>query len=132
MGGGFDAKTRMIDCTGQLVTKELDHVFQDPKNPRFQHAQRHNNFDRVLPNAQGNWKDLIIAYVVAGVDVKVEWPAWCEYLEQLGTKDPQNIYKIAQARLTALNTTAGMNTITHRGGGPVITTATTIDSPCPP
>jgi hypothetical protein len=134
MGGGFDRKTRVIDCLGQQVTNTLNQVFRNPGTPKYQYAQANNTFDTVLPNVQGNWKDLIIAYVVAGVDVGNEWPAWVAYLETLGTaaQGPQNIYDIAQTRYNALRNNLGVTTTTHGGGGPVHATPTTINSPCPP
>jgi hypothetical protein len=144
MGAGF-AKTKMIVCTGQLVTNKLDQVFKDPgssghPNPKYQFAKDNNTFDRVQQNVQDNWKDLLIAYVVAGVDVGNEWPAWAAYLEALGTgpQGPQNIYLIAQTRWSALNGNQGVQTKTHGGGGPVQKLPAsggnpiTIDSPCPP
>jgi hypothetical protein len=130
MGAGFDRKTRMINCNGQAITNKLNQVFKNPGTPQYQYAQAHNDFG-TIQNVQDNWKDLIIAYLVAGVDVGNEWPAWCAYLKQLGA-DPQNIYLIAQTRFNALNGNGGIDTTTHGGGGPVHTTATTIDSPCPP
>ena len=98
MGGGF-AKTRTIDCNGQLVTNQLNQVFRNPGTPQYQAAQAHNTFG-AIQNVQGNWKDLIIAYLRAGVDVGNEFPAWVAYLEQLGagatgTQGPLNIYLIA-------------------------------------
>jgi hypothetical protein len=136
MGAGFDRKTRMINCNGQGVTNKLNQVFRNPGTPQYQYAQANNTFG-AIQNVQDNYKDLIIAYVVAGVDAGKEWPAWCAYLEQLGagatgTQGPQNIYDIAQTRDTALNGNTGIDTKTQGGGGPVHTTPSTIDSPCPP
>lgn len=136
MGSGFDPKTKAIDCNGQLVTNKLNQVFKNPGTPKYQYAQDNNTFDRVLPNAPDNWKDLLIAYVVAGVDVGNEWPAWAAYLEALGTgpQGSQNIYAIAKTRYDALTSVPpkGIDTKTHGGGGPVQATPTTINSPCPP
>jgi hypothetical protein len=144
MGSAFDIKTKMITCNGQQVTNKLNQVFGNPNTPQYQKAQANNTFGDIQ-NVQGNWKDLIIAYLVAGVDVGNEWPAWCAYLEQLGagatgTQGPLNIYLIAQARNTALtaNPPQGMDTTTNGNGGPVHThpgsgsQPSTIDSPCPP
>jgi hypothetical protein len=134
MGAGFDTKRRMILCSGQGITNQLNQVFRNPGTPQYQYAQNNNTFDKI-PNAQGNWKDLIIAYLMAGVDVGKEWPAWCAYLELLGTGpqgSPQNIYDIAQTRFTALKGNVGIDTTTRGGGGPVHTTPSTIVSPCPP
>jgi hypothetical protein len=139
MGAGFDRKTKAIDCGGQLVTNKLNQVFRNPgnpgnPNPKYQFAKDNNTFDRVLDNVQDNWKDLLIAYVVAGVDVGNEWPAWAAYLEALGTgpQGPHNIYLIAKTRFDALNSNVGIDTKTHSGGGGVQGTPTAIDSPCPP
>ena len=129
-------------CNGQLVTAKLNQVFGTPGNSPYLNAQKYNTFGGIQ-NVQGNWKDLIIAYVVAGVDVGKEWPAWVAYLEQLGagatgTQGPLNIYNIAQARNTALTGDVGMDTTTNGNGGPVHTTPggggqpCKIDSPCPP
>jgi hypothetical protein len=85
-------------------------------------------------NVADNWKDLIIAYLVAGVDVGDEFPAWVAYLKQLGTNNPAYIVSIAQARLTALTTNTGLTTHTHNpntGGHAPIIGANSIDSPCP-
>ena len=140
MGGAFDPKTKVFLCNGQGITNELDKVFRNPADSKYKRARRNNSFDRVLPDAQDNWKDLIIAYAVAGVDVGDEWAAWCAYLEALGRgpQGPQNIYLIAQTRFNALRDNKGIETKTHGGGSPVHTTPgsggnpITIDSPCPP
>jgi hypothetical protein len=145
MGGGFDAKKKMLLCNGQQVTNKLNQVFRNPGTPEYQAAQANNTFG-AIQNVQGNWKDLIIAYLRAGVDVGNEFPAWVYYLEQLGagatgTQGPLNIYLIAQTRNTALtaNPPQGIDTNTRGGGGPVHTAPGTaggqpamIDSPCPP
>jgi hypothetical protein len=145
MGSGFDVRTRAILCDGQLVTAKLNQVFRNPGTRKYKQAQDNNTFGSIQ-NVEGNWKDLLIAYLVAGVDVGDEFPAWVAYLQQLGagatgTQGPQNIYDIAQARNTALTATPpmGMDTNTRSGGGPVRTgkgtpggLPSTIDSPCPP
>jgi hypothetical protein len=131
MGAGFSRIAAIIDCKGQSVTAKLDQVFKNPGTAKYNYAQTNNTFGTV-PNAQNNWKDLIIAYVVAGVDIGDEGHAWVFYLQQL---DPQYIYNIAQARFTALQTNAGVTTTTHdpnKGGHAPIITAGSIDSPCPP
>ena len=144
MGAGFDLKTRVIMCNGQQVTAKLNQVFRNPGTPQYQQAQANNTFG-AIQNVQDNWKDLIIAYLRAGVDVGNEFPACVAYLETLGagatgTQGPLNIYNIAQARNTALtaNPPQGMDTTTNGNGGPVHThpgsgaNPATIDSPCPP
>jgi hypothetical protein len=145
MGAGFSPKTNMIEYNGQQVTIKLDQVFRNPGTPRYQKAQAASQYFGNVKNEKDNWKDLLIAYLRAGVDVGNEFPAWCEYLSQLGagntgTQGPQNIYDIAQARFNALthNPPQGMQTRTHGGGGPVHTqpgsgaNPADIDSPCPP
>jgi hypothetical protein len=134
MGGAFDPKTRVIDCSGQQVTAKLNQVFRNPGTREYQYAQAHNTFDKVRENVPGNWQDLLNAYKTAGVDVGTEWAAWSFYLETLGTgpQGPQNISLIAQTRYSALTSNEGIDTITHGGGGPVRVTRGTIDSPCPP
>jgi len=124
-------------CNGQTVTNQLNQVFKIPGTPQYQQAQANKGSFGNIQNVQDNWKDLIIAYLMAGVDVGKEWPAWCAYLQLLGagptgTQGPQNIYDIAQTRFQALNGSVGIDTTTHGGGGPVHTTPNTIDSPCPP
>lgn len=144
MGAGFDRRTRAIMCNGQTVTAKLNQVFGNPSTQAYQQAQANNTFGNIQ-NVQNNWKDLIIAYLVAGVDVGKEFPAWVAYLEQLGagatgTQGPLNIYLIAQARNAALTASPpqGMDTTTNSNGGPVHThpgsgaNPSTIDSPCPP
>jgi hypothetical protein len=142
MGGSFNPKTKEILCNGQLVTAKLNQVFRNPGTPKYQRAKDNNTFGDIQ-NVEGNWKDLLIAYAVAGVDVGNEWQAWCAYLKILGagatgSQGPQNIYLIAQARYNALNSDVGMDTNTRGGGGPVHTAPgsggrpSTIDSPCPP
>src|SRR5438477_11649245 len=118
MGAGFDPKTKAIDCAGQQVTNQLNQVFRTPGTPKYRQAQAHNTFGDIR-NVEGNWKDLLIAYLRVGVDVDNEFPAWVAYLEALGagatgTQGPQNIYDIAQARNTALtaNPPQGIDTIT--------------------
>jgi hypothetical protein len=144
MGSGFDPKTKMMLCNGQLITAKLNQVFRTPGTRKYRDAQANNTFG-AIQNVEGNWKDLLIAYLRAGVDVSDEFPAWVAYLEALGagptgTLGPQNIYNIAQTRYTALTSTppVGMETNTRAGGGPVNTRPgsgaqpSTIDSPCPP
>jgi hypothetical protein len=134
MGGSFNPLTKAIDCNGQLITAKLNQVFKTPGTRKYKDAQAQNIFDKVLPNAKDNWKDLLIAYVYAGVDAGDEFPAWVSYLEALGNgpQGPQYIYAIAQMRYNALtaNPPQGIDTKTHPGGG-VQTSAGTIDSPCP-
>src|SRR4051794_24597760 len=135
MGGSFNAKTKVIDCNGQRVTVGLDQVFKNPGNPKFTYAKGHNIFNQV-PNAKkDNWKDLIIAYMVAGVDVGNEWEAWVTYLQGLGAgadgdPGPQQISAIASMRFDALINDKGIVTKTHPRGH-VQTSPGLIDSPCP-
>jgi hypothetical protein len=140
MGAGFNLKTRAIDCNGQLITAKLNQVFKTPGTRKFKDAQDNNTFG-TIQNVQDNWKDLLIAYLRAGVDVGDEFPAWVEYLQRLGagatgTQGPQSIYDIAQVRYNALTanggTGIGVDTSTGPSGGPVHTTPNTIVSPCPP
>jgi hypothetical protein len=142
MGSGFDPKTKMLLCNGQLITAKLNQVFRNPGTRKYKQAQDSNTFGNIQ-NVEGNWKDLLIAYLYAGVDVGDEFPAWVAYLEDLGkgatgTLGPQNIYNIAQTRNNALINNLGMETSTRGGGGPVNTKPgsgsqpSTIDSPCPP
>ncbi len=142
MGGAFDFRTKKFDCNGQAVIVRLNQVFRDPNSRKYKLAQDNNTFGDVQ-NVEGNWKDLLIAYLRAGVDVGDEFPAWVAYLEELGagptgTQGPQNIYNIAQTRFLALSGSVGMDTNTQGGGGPVRThhgsgaSPSTIDSPCPP
>jgi hypothetical protein len=140
MGAGFSAKLRNYDCGGQQVTNKLDQVFRNPgpsgnPNPKFKFAKDHNNFDKVPVNKKDNWKDLLIAYLKAGVDVGNELPAWVSYLEDLGAGEdgdpgPQQISLIAGIRYNALITNTGIETKTHRSGH-VETPPGVIDSPCP-
>ena len=143
MGGGFDRKTRMLLCSGEQVTSKLNQVFRNPGTPQYQQAQGAKSlFGDIVQRGlvKDNWKDLLIAYLIAGVDVDKEFPAWCFYLETLGAgaQGQQNIIDIAQARFTALDNNQGMYTHTHSGGGHVHTTPGSgsnpadIDSPCPP
>jgi hypothetical protein len=128
MGGSFDIKTKLITCGGEQVTAKLNQVFLNPGTQPYQQ-----------PPYQDNWKDLLIAYLIAGVNAGNEFPAWCFYLEAVGA---QNIKAIAEARYDALNSNQGMLTHTHGGGGGVHTTPgngsgpgsqpADIDSPCPP
>jgi hypothetical protein len=132
MGGGFNPLTRAIDCDGQLITAKLNQVFKNPGTRKFKDAQAQNMFDKVLPDDPDNWKDLLIAYVYAGVDAGDEFPAWVSYLQALGggLQGPQYVYAIAQMRYNALINNTGIDTKTHPGGG-VQTSKGTIDSPCP-
>jgi hypothetical protein len=136
MGAGFHPLSRKFDCKGQGVTKELDKVFADNKKSEFQTAKDNNYFgEPYVQNVEGNWKDLLIAYLQAGVTVKgKEFVAWREYLELLGTgpAGAQVIYELAQARLVALTGDVGVTTTTHSGDHKVNKTSTSIDSPCPP
>ena len=82
-----------------------------------------------------NWKDLLIAYVVAGVDVGNEWEAWVAYLRSLGAggdnePGPQSISTIASMRFNALINDTAIVTKTHPHGR-VQTSPGLIDSPCP-
>ena len=138
MGSGFNPKTRTIDCNGQLITAKLNQVFKTPGTRKYKDAQDNNTFGDIR-NVEGNWKDLLIAYLRAGVDVGDEFPAWVAYLEALGagatgTQGPQSIYDIAQTRYNALTanggTGIGIDTRTHPHGH-VQTSQGLIDSPCP-
>ena len=144
MGAGFDRKNIAFMCNGQRITVKLNNVFRTPGSDPYKDAQANNTFGSIQ-NVEGNWKDLLIAYLRAGVDVGDEFPAWIAYLEALGagatgTQGPLNIYNIAQARNTALtaNPPQGMATSTGPSGRPVHTAPgsggnpTTIVSPCPP
>jgi hypothetical protein len=141
MGGSFDIKTRLIDCGGQQVTNKLNQVFRNPGTPPYQQALGAIDLFKTIAQQnpyQDNWKDLLVAYLVAGVDVDKEFPAWIFYLQAVGS---QNITAIAKARFDALNSNQGMVTHTHGGGGRVNTTPgngsgpssqpADIDSPCP-
>ena len=140
MGAGFTRKMRNYDCGGQHVTNALDQVFKNPGppghlNPKFKYAKDHNTFDRVPLNKKGNWWDLLMAYIIAGVDVGDEWTAWRSYLEDLGAGEdgdpgPQQISAIASMRFNALNTDTGIETKTHPHGH-VQTSTGVINSPCP-
>lgn len=132
MGGAFNPLTKAIDCDGQLITAKLNQVFKTPGTRKYKDAQAQNIFDKVLPDREDNWKDLLIAYVYAGVDAGDEFPAWVSYLEALGggLRGPEYIYTIAQMRYNALKANKGIDTKTHPGGG-VQASAGTIDSPCP-
>ena len=140
MGSGFDPKNIAFACNGQRITAQLNVVFGTAGSNPFKKAQAHNTFGNIQ-NVEGNWKDLIIAYLRAGVDVGDEFPAWVAYLEMLGagatgTQGPQSIYNIAQTRNNALIANGGagrgIDTRTGPSGGPVHTTPSTIVSPCPP
>jgi|SRR5436190_17230055 hypothetical protein len=135
MGGSFNPITQVIDCNGQRVTVGLDQVFKSPGSPKYGYAKAHNTFNKV-PNAKkDNWKDLFIAYVVAGVDVGNEWEAWVAYLRSLGAGEdnepgPQSISTIANMRFNALINDTGIVTKTHPHGR-VETSPGEINSPCP-
>ena len=118
-------RPRMLLCDGQLVTARAEPGVPEFRVSQIQAGQDSNTFGKIQ-NVEGNWKDLLIAYLYAGVDVGDEFPAWVAYLEQLGagatgTQGPHNIYDIAQARNTALIGNLGMDTNTRGGGGPVHT-----------
>lgn len=145
MGGSF-TRTKMLDCGGQRITAQLNVVFGTPGSNPYRDAQGNNTFDKVPNGQKDNWKDLVIAYLKAGVDVGSEWPAWVAYLEALGagdtgTQGPQNISLIAQTRYAALTADGGrgrgMDTTTGPSGRPVHATPgspghqATIESPCP-
>jgi hypothetical protein len=134
MGGAFNPLTKAFDCENQQITAKLNQVFKNPGTGKYIAAQNQNWFDKVLPDAADNWKDLLIAYVYAGVDVGNEFPSWVSYLKALGTglHGPEYIYAIAQMRYKALtaNPPQGIDTKTHQGGG-VQASAGVISSPCP-
>jgi hypothetical protein len=147
MGGSFDIKTKIFACNGQQVTNGLNQVFRNPGTSEYQQALAAKSlFGDIVQRGlvQDNWKDLLIAYLIAGVDVKKEFPAWCYYLQALGAgaQGQQNIVDIAHARFTALDSNQGMYTHTNGNGGPVKTLPGSgsgptsqpadIDSPCPP
>jgi hypothetical protein len=116
---------------GGDVIKELNDVFSKPKSDEYKYAQDNNLFG-AIPYGPGNYQDLINAYKAAGIPVS---QAWADYLEQLGTLDPQqgplNIYYIAQARYACLKNGVAISTKTHQHGGKVIVSGSTIDSPWP-
>jgi hypothetical protein len=115
MGSGVIEKGRMLSCDGNDVLKELKDTFEDPTSAKYRYARANNIFDQV-PNAAGNYRDLVIAYLTAGVDVCA---GWFDYLKALGTsaQGQQDIYDIAQTRYDALNQNVGIKTSTHDGHG---------------
>jgi hypothetical protein len=138
MGGAFDETGRMFICAGDDVLHQLNDVFSNSNSVKYRFA-RANNLFGLIPNEEGNWEALIIAYLFAGVDVSSNW---ARYLKRLGTavpQGPQNIYDIAVARNNALNGGQGMSTVVHEptNGGHVRTgpgagvDLIIIDSPCP-
>ena len=126
-------------CDGDDVLVHLNRVFGDPHSHSYRYAQAHNQFGSV-PNAPGNYNDLIEAYRQAGLVVP---PGWVTYLTLLGKvsspdpqQGPQNIYDIAQFRNKGLTQGKGMSTIIHDGGHVHTRPGTgidpdVIDSPCP-
>ena len=123
---------RVINCKQQSVTKRLDDVFNNPGTPKYQRAQHAGKWFKHAQNT-GDWKDLLAAYLTAGVDVEDEWPGWLDYLEQLGTSAPKHISAIAKTRFDALKNGTAVKTNKHDPSiGPGQTTPDSIDSPCPP
>ena len=64
-----------VDCDGQDVTRQLNEVFGNPDSAKYRYAKAITLWN--VPNAPGNWKDLIDAYEYAGVDVGHEWSMGC-------------------------------------------------------
>jgi hypothetical protein len=110
--GAFSATGVLPKCEGHDVLAELDNVFADPTNPRYEYAKLNNSFDTV-GNGPNNYRALISAYVDAGVDVCARWGA---YLRMLGTNNPQgpqDIHDIAQTRYKALKKGVPIKTAVH-------------------
>lgn len=137
MGGALTRRgEHAIMCDGDDVLVDLNRVFGNPNSHRYRLAQANNRFGTV-PNAPGNFNNLIDAYRQAGLVVS---PGWVTYLTLLGTVDatqgPQNIYDIAQFRYNGLTKGVGMRTMIHDGGRVHVRPGTgldpdVIDSPCP-
>jgi hypothetical protein len=136
MGGAF-TETGMNKCDGSDVLKELNDAFGDSGSKRYQYAQDNNNFgEPYVQNVAGNYKDLTLAYLTAGVDVCARWAA---YLRLLGTspQGPQAIYDIAQTRDYALKHDIAIQTSPPHTGSHVHThqgsaaAPSTIDAPFP-
>jgi hypothetical protein len=135
MGGGFDEKGRMVSCNGQNVLAQLNQVFGQPNSAKYRYARSHNTFG-AIQNVQDNYKDLVLAYLAAGLDVEAAWHAYLKLLGTTGAQGAQNIYDIAQTRFNSLNGNVGIDTKTHTGGNvhtrPGSGSAPSeIDSPCP-
>ena|ERR1700690_316381 len=142
MGSGFDETGAMAKCEGDDVLKALNDAFGDPLSVKYKYAKDNNTFGNIQ-NVPGNYKDLILAYLTAGVDVCARWSAYLRVLGTVRTPDPQqgpqNIYDIAQFRDSCLKNGLGMSTITHtpHDGGHVHTqpgsgiNPAVVDSPFP-
>jgi hypothetical protein len=138
MGGGLIRGEPFI-CDGEDVLAQLKRVFENPNSRAYRQARANNHFGSV-PNAPGNYNDLIDAYRKAGLVVP---QGWVNYLTVLGTvntptpqQGPQNIYDIAQFRCKGLTQNKGMSTMIHDGGHVHTRPGSgidpdVIDSPCP-
>ena len=129
--GGVSIDRDINPCDGNDVLAELNAVFNDPNSARYKFAQGHNAFG-TIKNVPGNYRTLVAAYRTAGV---ADINGWAAYLRRLGTgpAGPQNIYRIAQVRHTALTQGVATFTMTHEYGGQVDTPdgLHVIDSPSP-
>jgi hypothetical protein len=120
MGGAFTGSGATDDgvlpaCPGQDVLQQLDDVFSDPNSDRYKYAKKNNIFDKV-GGGTDNYRQLISAYVEAGVDVCARWGA---YLRVLGRSSggQQDIKDIADIRHDALKHDLPVKTSTHPTGG---------------
>lgn len=127
MGGAIDQD---IICSGEDVITILNRVFGNKNSAAFKYAKDNNQFNQVPVNQQGNYVQLISAYVAAKLNVG---PGWTNYLSKL---DPQDISAIAKFRYNGLTQDMGMRTMIHPGRGVQTRPGTgldevIIDSPCP-
>jgi hypothetical protein len=140
MGGALTVKDGVLPpCPGDDVLQQLDDVFSDPGSDRYKYAKQNNTFDKVGGGAN-NYRQLISAYVEAGVDVCARWGA---YLRILGGKPggQQDIKDIAEIRDDALKYDKPLKTTTHpvsngahvkKHKGSSKTDPSTLDSPFDP
>lgn len=119
MGASFDWIKKNYDCGGQKVTNALDAVFKDSNGNQFKTAAQTAITYFQQAYASDNWKDLMAAYLIAGVDAGKEFPAWCSFLEDMSKNNKGYISQIAQERYTALQTSTGIQTTTHKKGNSV-------------
>jgi hypothetical protein len=107
MGGGGVIGPNAIMCDGKDVAKSLRKVFGKPGSNQYIAAQDKKQLFADVANGTGDYAQLYDAYMAAGVDACDNWKVY------LGTVNPVEIIRIAQARFDGLSTNVPMKINTH-------------------
>ena len=106
MGAGVVGQFAIM-CDGKDVAKSLRKVFGKPGSNDYKAAQVQKQLFADVANGTGDYVQLYDAYLAVGVTPCDNWKAY------LGTLDPVEIIRIAQARFQGLSADVPMKINTH-------------------